>query len=54
MNIIIYERTGVTYHEVHIYRLLHKWDLSPKVPRKKFVNAASIEERKQFEKRLKR
>ncbi|MFZ0513587.1 MAG: winged helix-turn-helix domain-containing protein, partial [Candidatus Nitrosopolaris sp.] len=22
---IIYERTGVRYHEVHVYRLLHKW-----------------------------
>jgi transposase len=22
---IIYERTGVKYNEVHIYRLLHKW-----------------------------
>ena len=30
---IIYERTGIRYHEVHIYRLLHKWKFSPKVPR---------------------
>ena len=22
---IIYEKTGLRYHEVHIYRLLHKW-----------------------------
>jgi transposase len=22
---IIQRRTGVRYHEVHIYRLLHKW-----------------------------
>ena len=52
---IIYERTGVRYHhEVHIYRLLHKWKFSPKVPRKRFVNAASNEEKKQFKKRLKR
>ena len=35
---IIYEKTGVRYHEVHIYRLLHKWKFSPKVPRKRFVN----------------
>ena len=27
---LIYERTGVKYHEVHIYRLLHKWGFSPK------------------------
>ena len=49
---IIYERTGVRYHEVHIYRLLHKWRFTPKVPRKRFVNAASNEEKKQFKKRL--
>jgi putative transposase len=48
---IIYERTGIRYHEVHIYRLLHKWGFSPKVPRKKFVNTASNEEKKQFQKR---
>ena len=51
---IIYERTGIRYHEVHIYRLLHKWKFSPKVPRKRFVNTASNEEKKQFKKRLRR
>ena len=25
---IIYKKTGVKYHEVHIYRLLHKWGFS--------------------------
>jgi transposase len=49
---IIYERTGVRYHEVHIYRLLHKWKFSPKVPRKRFVNTASNEEKRQFKKGL--
>ena len=48
---IIYKRTGIRYHEVHIYRLLHKWGFSPKVPRKRFVNTASNEEKKQFKKR---
>ncbi len=48
---IIYEKTGVRYHEVHIYRLLHKWGFSPKVPRKRFVNTASNKEKKQFKKR---
>jgi transposase len=38
---IIYEKTGVRYHEVHIYRLLHKWGFSPKVPRKRFVNCCT-------------
>ncbi len=42
---IIYKKTGVTYHEVHIYRLLHKWGFSAKVPQKRFVNTASKEER---------
>ena len=47
---IIYDKTGVRYHEVHIYRLLHKWGFSPKVPRKRFVNTASSKEKKQFKK----
>jgi transposase len=50
---IIYERTGVR-SEVHIYRLLHKWKFNPKVPRKRFVNAASNKEREQFKKRLRK
>ena len=49
---IIYERTGVRYHEVHVYRLLHKWGFSPKVPRKRFVNTASKKEKEVFKKRL--
>ena len=48
---IIYDKTGIRYHEVHIYRLLHKWGFSPKVPRKRFVNTASNKEKKQFKKR---
>src|SRR5437016_8562772 len=51
---IIYDKTGVRYHEVHMYRLLHKWGFSPKVPGKKFINSASKEEKEQFKKRLKR
>ena len=47
---IIYDKTGIRYHEVHIYRLLHKWGFSPKVPRKRFVNIASSKEKKQFKK----
>lgn len=48
---LIYERTGVKYHEVHIYRLLHRWGFSPKVPRMRFVNAASKREKSMFRKR---
>jgi putative transposase len=51
---IIYKRTGIRYHEVHVYRLLHKWGFSPKVPRKRFVSAASKEEKNIFRKRLRR
>src|SRR5436189_86034 len=42
---IIHEKTGVRYHEVHVYRLLHKWGFKPKVPRRRFVNIASKEEK---------
>lgn len=51
---IIYQRTGVRYHEVHVYRLLHKWGFKPKVPQKRFVNIASKEEKEQFKKRLRK
>ena len=49
---IIYDKTGIRYHEVHVYRLLYKWRFSPKIPSKRFVNTASNEEKKQFKKRL--
>lgn len=49
---LIYERAGVKYHEVHIYRLLHRWGFSPKVPAMRFVNAASKQDKSQFRKRL--
>ncbi|MER5175707.1 MAG: helix-turn-helix domain-containing protein [Candidatus Nitrosocosmicus sp.] len=47
---LIYKKTGIRYHEVHIYRLLHKWEFSPKVPQKRFVNADSKEEKEDFKK----
>jgi len=47
---IIYKKTGVRYHEVHIYRLLHKWGFSAKIPQKRFVNTASKEEKETFKK----
>ena len=47
---LIYERTGVKYHEVHIYRLLHRWGFSPKVPRMKLVTAASKQSKAKQEK----
>jgi putative transposase len=47
---IIHRKTDVKYHEVHVYRLLHKWGFDPWVPRRRFVNTASHKERKQFKK----
>ena len=47
---IIQKRTGVKYHEVHIYRLLHKWVFSAKVPQKRFVRTATMQEKKKFKK----
>ena len=47
---LIYKKTEVRYHEVHIYRLLHKWGFKSKIPKKKFVNTASAEEKKSFKK----
>ncbi|MGB8025734.1 MAG: winged helix-turn-helix domain-containing protein [Nitrososphaeraceae archaeon] len=48
---IIYQSIGVRYHEVHIYRLLHKRGFKPKVPQRRFVNTASKEEKGEFKKR---
>ena len=47
---IIQKRTSIKYHEVHIYRLLHKWSFSAKVPQKRFVKTATQEEKKSFKK----
>ena len=47
---IIQKRTGVKYHEVHIYRLLHRWGFAPKVPMKRFVRTASQKEKRKFKK----
>jgi putative transposase len=47
---LIYKKTGVRYHEVHIYRLLHKWGFKSKVLQKRFVNTVSKEDKKKFKK----
>ncbi|HEU5172781.1 MAG TPA: helix-turn-helix domain-containing protein [Nitrososphaeraceae archaeon] len=47
---LIYRKTGVRYHEVHIYRLLHKWGFKSKVPQKRFVNTASVKDKSKFKK----
>jgi transposase len=45
---IIQKRTGIKYHEVHIYWMLHRWGFSSKVPQRKFAKAATQEEKKEF------
>jgi putative transposase len=47
---LIYKKTRVRYHEVHIYRLLHKWGFKSKVPQKRFVNTACKKDKKKFKK----
>ena len=47
---LIYNKTGGRYHEVHIYRLLHKWGFKPKVSQKRFVNTVSVKQKKRFKK----
>ena len=50
---IIQKKTRVKYHEVHIYRLLHKWGFASKVPMKRFVRTASQKEKMSFKKEFK-
>jgi putative transposase len=47
---LIYKKSGVRYHEVHIYRLLHKWGFKSKVLQKRFVNSASKKDKMKFKK----
>jgi putative transposase len=47
---LIYKKTGVRCHEVHIYRLLHKWGFKSKVSQRRFVNTASTKDKRKFKK----
>ena len=49
-EMIAMEGGGVIYHYKHIYRLLHKWGLKLKVPRKRHINTASKEAKEDFKK----
>lgn len=51
---VIQKKTGIKYHEVHIYRLLHKWGFVRKMPQKRFVKTASKKEKKKFKKEYKK
>jgi len=43
---IIQKRTGIKYHEVHIYRLLHNWGFSAKVHQKRFIKTSTTRQEK--------
>ena len=45
---VIQKKTGVKYHEVHIYRLLHKWGFSANMPQKRFVKTATRKREKEI------
>ncbi len=51
---LIYEKSGVRYHEVHVYRLLHSWGYASKVAQKGFVNSATAREKLWFKKNLRK
>jgi transposase len=51
---LIIKETGIRYHSNHIYRVLRRWGLKQKVPRKVHVNTASVEEKDEFKKRSNR
>ena len=50
VNDMIVQESGIQYHYTHVYRLLHKWGLKQKVPRKLHVNSASEQEKGRFKK----
>ncbi len=51
---LIYEKSRVRYHEVHMYRLLHQWEYVPKVATKRFVNSATDKEKLWFKEKNKK
>ena len=46
------KESGIRYHSKHIYKVLHRWGLKQKVPRKVHVNTATDDEKQHFKKRL--
>ncbi len=51
---LIYEKSGVRYHEVHAYGLLHNWGYASRVAQKRFVNSATAQEKLWFKKNLRK
>ncbi len=48
----IFYRTRITYHITHVRRLMHKWNLKPKVPQKVHVRAASKDTCRKWKNRI--
>jgi transposase len=54
VNDMMVRRGGVRYHYTHICRLLHRWGLKQKVPRKIHINTASEKEKYAFKKTVRK
>jgi transposase len=48
---LIAEKGKVKYHFTHVYRLMHKWGFKEKVPQRRHINTAPMEEKQDFKKR---
>lgn len=47
---LIAEKGKVKYHFTHVYRLMHRWGFKEKVPQRRHVNTAPVEEKQDFKK----
>ncbi len=47
---IVQKRTGIKYHELHIYQLLHKWGFALKTPQNRFVRTATNKRKRNLKK----
>ncbi|HET7391755.1 MAG TPA: helix-turn-helix domain-containing protein, partial [Nitrososphaeraceae archaeon] len=54
VNDIIVRKGGVRYYYTHICRLLHRWGLKQKVPRKIHINTALEKEKNAFKKTVRK
>jgi putative transposase len=48
---LIAEKGKVKYHFTHVYRLMHKWGFKEKVPQRRRVDTAPMDEKQDFKKR---
>ena len=49
---LIAEKGKVKYHFTHVYRLMHRWGFKEKVPMRRHINTASMDEKQDFKKRM--